>query len=312
MTKKKKTTPVKSKEPTKPKKPVEPPVPIDDKGRTKPTDLPPTKEELRASLDNFEDEPSGKPKEPKEPTKPKEPVTKPTEPKEPKKPVKSKKKKGGPFDSDPEPEPKKPEIDYRKKYIASAKENIVVSAKNKKLTQAFDKASKLPEPTEAELKQEYSDWEDLSEGEQKRAKEALVSTRRFNALASVNKEFKNMDKWQKKVDGFCDDPQSLITYPKLEGKLDDLKYFASKPTRVNAPFDDIVKAFLYEESQVVKPRRKKKTQMFDPGTGGPTTKDPKKKSNKISVEEGARLKHTDYKKYVRLLKAGKIATEDVE
>jgi hypothetical protein len=48
--------------------------------------------------------------------------------------------------------------------------------------------------------------------------------------------------------------------------------------------------------------------MMETGQGGPK-EPPKPKDTRLSIEEGAELRKTDYKKYVEYLKAGKIKTE---
>ena len=92
-----------------------------------------------------------------------------------------------------------------------------------------------------------------------------------------------------------------MDHPELEGKVEDFKLFASKPTRRGVDFEDLIPAFLYNESKnKVAP---KKGQMFEQGTGGNSK--PKPKGDKISTEEGRLLMNTDYNKFKELLKAGK-------
>jgi hypothetical protein len=50
---------------------------------------------------------------------------------------------------------------------------------------------------------------------------------------------------------------------------------------------------------------KNKGKMFEVGSGGPNSK-VKPLSDKISIDEAAKLMRTDYKKYKQLLLAGKI------
>jgi len=194
------------------------------------------------------------------------------------------------------------EDDAKKKFAKSAQEAQVLHSRIK----SFKKASEVPDPTEDDLKKEYPEWDELDEFQKKIAKNDLKNTWRNQAIDAVVKESEDVDKWNVKVDEFIDDPANLTKYPDLEGKLPDFKLFTQKPSRTNIDFDDLVKAFLFDV-QTNKPA-KNKGKMFETGSGGPSDKT-KPKSDKISVEQGAILKQTDYNEYKRLLMAGKIAEE---
>jgi len=193
------------------------------------------------------------------------------------------------------------EPDYKKKFVESTREAQVLHAKNKQLVNAVDEAS-LIEVTEEDLQREYQDWDLMTDTEKRLAKESLLSSRRFNIIRDEQLKFKDVEAWNEKVNVFTDDPKTLVDHPQLEGKIEDFKLFASKPTRRGVDFEDLIPAFLYNESKnKVAP---KKGQMFEQGTGGNSK--PKPKGDKISTEEGRLLMNTDYNKFKELLKAGKI------
>ena len=196
---------------------------------------------------------------------------------------------------------KKESPDYKKKFIENQREAIILASKNKKLNEAIDNAGKIAEPTEAELKAEFPEWEDMSTTEQKLSKEALISKRRFALIQDANRESHDIESWHIKVDEFLIDPQTLVENPELEGKTDDFRMFAMKQSRRGIPFEDLVKAFLYDESKVPK----KVGKMIEEGAGGDNAK-PKPVSDKISLEQARILRKTDYNKYTELLRAGKI------
>ena len=192
-----------------------------------------------------------------------------------------------------------------KRYIESTREAQVLSAKNKKMNDAFEEASSISDVSEVELKAEYSDWDLMSDFEQKLAKKNLINDKRFEAIQKVTKEFKDVDAWLGKVGEFVEDPKSLISYPSLEGKTEEFKLFASKPTRRGVDFEDLVSAFLYsEKAKVVKNKGK----MFESAAGGAKEKQ-NKENGLISIDESAKLKKTNYNKWKELLKAGKISSE---
>lgn len=207
--------------------------------------------------------------------------------------------------SEPEPEPiPVPQIepDYKKKFSESSKEAQKVVAKNRKLTQAIDEANELEEPSEDELREEYSDWDVLDDTTKRIAKESLVSSRRFALISKARVESKKIEKWDEDVTKFTDDPQTFINFPDLEGKISEFRVFANEESNTNVPFRILVNAFLHEQTEMTKTN---KGSMFPTGSGGPNEK-PKPKSDKISVEESETLRKNDYKKYLEYLRSGKI------
>lgn len=197
----------------------------------------------------------------------------------------------------------KPKVDYKKKFTESTREAQILHSKNKKINDTIEKANALPEPTEEELTTEYKDWDVMSDTEKRFAKTNLINERRFKMLDEVTKESKDIEAWNIKVDEYTDDPKTLVDTPELEGKIDDFKLFASKPSRRGVDFEDLVSAFLFDAEKQSKP--KQKGSMFETGTGGPNDK---AKTDKLTVAESQQLMKTDYNKYKELLKAGKIDT----
>ena len=191
--------------------------------------------------------------------------------------------------------------DYKKKFVSSQREAKVLHSKLK----GFEKASEIKNPTDEDMTKEYSDWEDMTDFEKKIAKNDWKNERRNEAIDQVIIESKDVDSWNNKVDEYIEDPANLVKNPRLEGKLEEFQIFASKPSRRNVDFGDLVSAFLFNLDET-KPA-KKKGKMFETGTGGPSKKS--KRSDKISVDQASVLKQTNYAKYKRLLIAGKISTE---
>lgn len=209
---------------------------------------------------------------------------------------------------EPTPEPETPSL--RKKYLASSKEAIILHHKNKKVNEAIDKAIETPEPTDEDLQAAYADWEVMNDFEKKMAKDSLWNNRRFAALEEIRKENKDYEGWQDKVEQFVADPANLAQYPELEGKEDDFRLFASKPTRRNIEFEVLVGAFLHDASKTV-PVKPKPAAMFDTGSAGTPGK-PKPPDKKLSPDEAARLRLSNYKEFKRLLKTGRIDPTAVE
>lgn len=201
------------------------------------------------------------------------------------------------------PEEKK-EPDYKKKFSDSSRESLILYEKNKKMAEVIEKAGQDIEVTEEELKTEYPDWEDMTQLEQKLAKKDLIREKQMGALKEATREFRDIEVWNKKTDEFMADPETMIKFPELEGKEEDFKAFSAKSTHRGVDFAVLVSSFMYEEG---KKQVKHKGGMMPTGSAG--TEKSKPKSNKLSVEESRRLRTTDYKQYLELLKKGKIAEE---
>lgn len=198
---------------------------------------------------------------------------------------------------------KQEEIDYQKKFSESSREALVLHAKNKKLSEAIEQAGSIEPPTDEDMKAEFPEWEEMTTVEQRLAKDNIWNKRKFEAINKASQEGKDIDAWNAKVDTFIDDPKTLIDNPELEGKIDEFKVFATKPTRRGVDFQDLILAFNGERA---KKKVDHKGQMFE--TGEHRSKEKVSlKPKLLTPEEGAILMKKDYAKYKELLMAGKIA-----
>jgi len=208
-----------------------------------------------------------------------------------------------PSEPEPEPTPSPYEVDYKKKFVESTREAQVLHSKNRKMNEAIDEAAKLTEPTDEELQKAYPDIDIdiMSAGEKQLYSDNLLNKKRFEMIDKVSQDAKKIGDWLEKVDKFVENPETIIKNPALEGRVEDFKLFASKPTRRGVDFEDLTSAFLYDASSKAKP--KKKGQMFESGTSG---HDKKPKKTQLTIEEGRKLRDTNYDKWKEMLKAGKI------
>lgn len=253
----------------------------------------PTQEELDAAAAKALEEAESMEKKPE----PSEEAPEPTPSKEVEEPT--------PSEEIQEPTPSKEikeDVDYKKKFTESSREALVLRAKEQKMNEALEIAKNLPEPTEEEMVKEFPEWDVMSDAEKKMAKRQVKSDRRFAALEEVTKESKDIVGWNNKVDQFVEDPKNLITYPQLEGKIEEFKQYATKPTHRAIPFEVLVSAFLGDASRQIKP--KNKGSQLEQGNGGP--KDKGKVNDKVSFEQSETIRKTDYKRWTELLRAGKI------
>ena len=197
----------------------------------------------------------------------------------------------------------------RKKASASAREAQVLHSRTKKYDEAVEEAEKVEPPTNKDMEERYGkdEWEDMSEGNKQMARDAFVANKRFEIMSKASKEGRDIDKWNTEVDKFITDPKVLIKHPELEGKAEEFKEFATKPTRRGLDFDDLVLAFNGELA--LNPPKKNKGAMFEKGVGGDKKNKPKPNDGMLSAQQGRALMKTDYKKYKELLIAGKIRNE---
>jgi len=211
-------------------------------------------------------------------------------------------------DSDQERETvKKKALDeetLKKKLNASTREAQILYQRNKQVQDAIAEASALPAPTDDEMRKEFPDFDDLDDFSKRMARDNFTNTRRLDAVTKVSEKFKDLELWQGEIDKYADNPEILINNPELEGRLDEFKLFATKPTRRGVDPDDLVKAFLYDVEKDGLDRGTSKGRMFPEGSAG--VKRDKPKSDKLSAEQAGQLRKSNYNEYVRLLKAHKI------
>lgn len=197
--------------------------------------------------------------------------------------------------------------DAKKKFSSSSREAQVLGLREKELAKAQEEADALPEPTDDEMKALYPNWDEIDQLTKDLAKDRVLNKKKQEIIAKARGAMKDRQSWEDKVDQYVGNPQTLIDHPELEGKQDEFREFASKPTRRGLEFDDLILAFRGElASRPPSPNRGK--QMFEPG-GSRAPTPPAPKDDKLSPAEGEALRKTDYKKYVAMLKAGKIRNE---
>lgn len=199
-------------------------------------------------------------------------------------------------------------LELKKKLTNSAKEAQVLQSRTKKYDEAVGEAEAIVAPTDADMEAEYgtADWNEMTMTEQRLAKKSWLSEKRFEIMSKVSKEGRDIEKWNASVDTFVDDPKVLIDHPELEGKTEDFKLFAMKPSRRGLDMQDLILAFNGDLAINAKPKNKGK--MFESGVAGNKEK-PQPGADKLSPSQSRVLMNTDYKKWKEMLKQGKISNE---
>jgi len=193
----------------------------------------------------------------------------------------------------------------KKKLAASARENQKIYAKNRVINKALTDADEIPEPTEEELVSEFKEWEFMTDTEKLLAKETLVSKNWRKLISQAKDQATKIEKWNESVETFIDDPVTLNDNPELEGKTEEFKTFAQEEANNSVPFKILVSAFLHDHSIA---KKSNKGRMFEKGSGGPNEK-PELKNGKITLEEGRKLRETNYDLWKEKLSAGLIESD---
>jgi hypothetical protein len=192
----------------------------------------------------------------------------------------------------------------KKKSSASARENQKIYAKNRVINKALTDADEIPEPTDEELTKEFTDWDVMSDVEKTLARETVISRNWRKVISQAKEQATKIEKWNDSVEVFVDDPKTLVDHPELEGKTEEFKTFATEEANNSVPFNILVSAFLHEDSKNAKSN---KGRMFERAKGG--SKEIDKTSDKLTYEQGRRLRETDYNKWKELLADGKIGND---
>lgn len=274
----------------------------------------PSKEELKANALKAAEEFEKIDETPKETPEPTPPTEEPKE--EQKEEVKEEVVEEAPKEETP-PEVKEEEekevVDYKKKYVDSSRGAQALLEKDKQMNDAIDKASQLPPPTDEEMTVIYPDWDVMSDSEKRVAIKTELADRKFELLHKASVANKSITEWHGAVDKFIENPKTMINYPELEGKQEEFRIYAAKPTYKNADFHLIVKSFLFDNEKVKASKPKNEGSMFPKGTAGPTVKD--NPTNTISLQELTNIRNSNYKLYkekLALIKKGTLQMEAIE
>jgi len=189
-------------------------------------------------------------------------------------------------------EPEKPVTDWEAKFKESQKEAMILSEQIKK---AEEEKLKKIEITEDFLKEKYPDWEDMTLGEQKAIKKTEELEQDIQEIKNNTNKFNNDREWQEKVDSYITE-EIPDMFPKIVGREEEFKRFATRPSRKGLPMDDLAKIFLFENPVV----EKKRSLFHAPGGEAPQP------SEGMTAEEAAELMRTKPLEYMRLVRDKKI------
>lgn len=201
----------------------------------------------------------------------------------------------------PQPETPQPEVVPKDKFVASQRESILNAARVDVANERIEQLTKQDTPTEEAMKLLYPDWDEFTDI----TKKALIN-QEAQGMRQRRIELKQADidarqKLEDELDSLIEKPEYAS---KLKGRESEFKRFARSPKNRGISADTLAKAFLFDaEDETPPPNPPPIQEALPQGSGGP--RDPLK-PKKISVEEAAQIRKTDYKRYLELVKAGQI------
>lgn len=203
--------------------------------------------------------------------------------------------------------PQQPQVDYKQKFVESQREAILLNERNKQKEAQLNNLTSKDTPTDDELRQRYSWWDDPSVSNETKDfyKEQAARDKQLKATQSLAQTALQKLEFQEKLDDFIDEPPQ--EFKGLKGNEADFKRFAKKKENVGLPLNVLAKAFLFDVSdETPATHTPVKTPGLENGTGGPRQA-PKPK--KMSVEDASNLRKTNYEEYRKAVMAGKIEDE---
>lgn len=193
--------------------------------------------------------------------------------------------------------------DYQDKFKNSAREALILHARNKQFQESVEKASSINEVSDDEVveyaKSRNIDLETLEDYQLAIIKDTIINNKRFSVIKQTAEESKEIDQWADKVDTFVSDERNLEQYPEIAGQENEFREFCMKPSRRGLEMDILAKAFLFD---VDKAPAKKRSLLLSGGNGGSSAPKPKP----MTADDAKLLRTTNPRKYNQLVKEGKI------
>jgi hypothetical protein len=205
------------------------------------------------------------------------------------------------------PEPQTPPGYVPKdKFVASAQESILNAERVKVANARIESLTKQDTPTDEAMRQLFPEWDNLDDYNKRVLIRQETIAMQNAATRKEQQDILARQKLEDEVESVLDDPK----FSKLKGREAEFKRFALKPANRGLSAEVIAKAFLFDAEDEAPPQPNPQpmpTEALPTGSGGPRGPI---KPKKISLEEAANIRKTDYKRYIELVKAN--AIEEVE
>jgi hypothetical protein len=186
--------------------------------------------------------------------------------------------------------------DYKQKFVDSQREAILLAERNKIKEARLEQLTKTDTPTDEAMRLVYPEWDDLNEVTRKAlVKQEALEMRQRNWEAK-QQEILDRQMLQEQIE------EVIENNPKLTGKEAQFKRFAANPKNKGISAEVLAKAFLFDIEDEA-PAPVQKTEALPTGSGGPRGDISPKK---VSLEDAAKIRKSDYKRYMELVKNDQI------
>ncbi len=214
----------------------------------------------------------------------------------------------------PQPEPApapapQPLPDVNERYRQSSSEAMILNGKNKTLEDTLNKLTSEDTPTEAELLAEYPEFKQYNATTQKLMRDTLETKKRQRRI--------DLSLIQDRAERQLEHDLRTVTSQEKYSSLrtdDKFKDFVLKPQHKGVDIQTLADAYLVRTGKIQPdggstpppaPAPAAPSSGIPRGSGGPRTTKPKK----LTIEEASVLRQTNYKEYMRQLRAGNIEEE---
>lgn len=178
---------------------------------------------------------------------------------------------------------------------------MILNSKNKNLESTLNKLTSEDTPTEAEILAEYPEFKTYNAVTQKLMSDTLENKKRQMRinLQLITQEAQR--KWEADLRSIVRKPE----YASLRGD-DKFEEFVFQPKYVGVDIQTLADAYLVRTGKTqaapAEPKAPPVSSGLPRGSGGPRGATPRK----LTIEEGSVLRNTNYKEYMRQLRAGNI------
>lgn len=202
-----------------------------------------------------------------------------------------------------QPEPAQPaQPDYKNKFVESQREAILQNERLKQKDAHISKLTTKDTPTDDEMRSLYPQWDQLDDYNRSVLTDMVETRKRAIRAEQRTDALERKREFEDSLVDFVDSPPQ--EFKGLKGKESEFKRFAQRKANIGLPLDTLAKAFLFDIQDEIQPEHKPVvTPGLERGSGGPRSAP---KPAKVSLEEAATIRKTDYKRYMELVKAGKI------
>ena len=197
-----------------------------------------------------------------------------------------------------------PPVDYKQKFVESSREGILNHERAQVTNSRIEELTKQDTPTDEAMRQLYPEWDQLNEVTKKALTKQEAQEMRQRRIEAQQQDILARQQLDDKLDDFLETPPDQ--FKKLIGKESEFRRFAKRKNNIGLSLETLAKAFLFDAEEgtpTIPNPQPMPREALPPGNGGPRTP---LKPKKISIEEAAEIRKTDYKRYKELLDSNQI------